>query len=173
MMARTSTMEFIEDGQEARAAAWAKAIWTLREVRADRRVLEIVIHEATWYVPLRDKQPSLHRLRYWSERACHEDRDLRREHVVTRKSVERRIAQAKSENEIRKELASLVVCVVTDEEHDSLRPHANLEGWHRYQDGAAGIRVFDRKLQKPAFQTAIGCSEPLPNSPAQPRGGPG
>lgn len=142
-------MEFIEDGQAARAAAWARAIWLLRSANADAQVLRIMIHEATWYVPLRDKQPSCDRLRFWSERARQKDSDLRREHVVTRKSIERRISQARSEDEIGAALASLVVCVVTDQEHDALGPYANLEGWDRYKAG--GIRVRDRKLDRLIF----------------------
>jgi hypothetical protein len=143
--------DIVEDGQEARATSWARSIWALRAAQADDQVLRIVVHEATWYVPLRDKQPSFDRLRFWSEDALREGKDLRREHVITRKVAERRIADSKTEEEIRRVLGSLVVCVVTDEEHERLRPFAHIEGWDRYREGAAGLRVQDRKLEKPAF----------------------
>ncbi len=138
-------MPFVEDHQEKRGRAWAHAIDVLRANDADEKVLEIVIHEATWYVPLRDKQPSFRDLKNWSQGA----RDargvgLKREHVTTRSGAKLAMAQG-DRRAVEDVLGKMIVCVVTDEEHEHLRPFRYLDGWDRYK--AAGVRVYDIREQ--------------------------
>jgi hypothetical protein len=54
----------IEQGQSERAAAWAKAIASLKQYRHqhDKDVLDWIVHEATWLVPLGKKQPPANHL---------------------------------------------------------------------------------------------------------------
>lgn len=137
-------MPYVEDHQDGRASAWADAISLLTSNGADEKVLNIVVHEATWYVPLRDKQPRFADLRYWTEgaRKALSDKERRREHVTPRSPTKTKIA-GRDREEVRGVLASMVVCVVSTTEHEQLERFAHLDGWDRYR--AAGLRVYDQK----------------------------
>ncbi len=138
-------MPYVEEQQEERAGAWADAIALLRSNGTAGQVLNIVIHEATWYVPLQKKQPSFADLRYWSQgtRDAGGVGGLKREHVTTRAEAKRSLDGARDRDAIKNVLNAMVVCVVTDDEHNRLDRFKHLAGWDRYR--AAAVRVYDRK----------------------------
>lgn len=75
--------------------------------------------------------------------------NLRHEHVFTRKSLIKEIANAKNECSIREILTNKAIgCVVTKDEDNILRESKNLEGWDRYKNGRSVIKVYDRKTNR-------------------------
>lgn len=138
-------MRLVEDQQPERARAWARAIDTLRNSQANEQVLSVVIHEATWYVPLRDKQPQFADLRYWSRGALDASggATLRRDHVTTRSEAKLLLEEARDAATIERVLGAMVVCVVTDKEHKMLNTFGEGSGWDRYR--AVRLRVYDRR----------------------------
>lgn len=139
----------IEVGQPERAAAWARAIVRLLQCanEHDEWVRDYLIHEATWFVPLKVKQPAAHRFRYVSEQVRALPRGsntFEREHVRPRSTVETEIRAARNEDEISRILVNLKVCAVTEQEHSGL--NNGLNEWDRYRQ--AGVRVWDSKERR-------------------------
>lgn len=136
----------IEVGQAERATAWARAIVRLLQCanEHDEWVRDYLIHEATWFVPLKVKQPAAHRFRYVSEQVRAMPRGssaFEREHVRPRSRVEAEVRAATTEDEISRILSASIVCAVTEQEHARLNDR--LDGWDRYRH--AGVRVWDSK----------------------------
>lgn len=135
----------IDQGQGERAAAWAKAIASLKQCRnhSEEDVLDWIVHEATWFVPLVKKQPPANIFRYMSKgiRDLGRVEDFRREHVQPRKKTEAEIHAATTEAEVVKILHGLKVCAVTVGEHDMLGHGDTVDDWDRYRQ--AGIKVWD------------------------------
>ena len=137
----------IEHEQGERAAAWAKAISSLKQWgnAHEKAVLDWIVHEATWFVPLQSKAPPARIFRYISE-GIHEMGDLhrltdfRREHVKPRGRAEAEIHAAATEADVAKILKELKVCAVPKGDHGRLE-HGAVDGWDRYRK--AGIRVWD------------------------------
>ena len=137
----------VEQGQSERAAAWAKAIVSLNQWRNqhDKDVLDWIVHEATWFVPLGRKQPPANIFRYMSKGIRDLDRvdKFAREHIKPRKRAEAEIHAVATEAEIAKILLGLKVCAVTKGEHNTLGHGDTVDEWDRYRQ--AGIKVFDWK----------------------------
>jgi hypothetical protein len=135
----------IEQGQGERAAAWAKAIISLRQCRnqQDEDVLNWIVHEATWLVPLVKKQPPATIFRYMSKGIRDLDRvkKFQREHIKPRKRAEAEIHAAATEAEVAQILQGLKVCAVTVDEHAMLKHGDTVDEWDRYRQ--AGIKVWD------------------------------
>lgn len=140
-----TTVGELEVAQPQRAAAWAKAIFALRPIGNphDGWVHDYVVHEATWYVPLLSKSPSVTQFRYISRAIRFMDRvsDFRRDHVRPREFVERDVKAATAMAEVVHILESLVVCALTKEEHLALRQFDPTDPWDRYR--RANIEVYD------------------------------
>lgn len=137
----------IEQEQSERAAAWARAIASLKQCRDqhEKAVLDWMVHEATWFVPLVRKAPPANIFRYMSKGLHDLDRanDFRREHVKPREQAEAEIHAVATEAEVAKILQSLMVCAVTVDEHARLPHGGTVAEWDRYRQ--AGIKVWDWK----------------------------
>lgn len=83
------------------------------------------------------------KVRYWSEGAMsNANAKLQHEHVHEMREL---ISRLLAGEEIRNVVNDAVACMVTEQEHASLRKSSST-GWQRYKD--AGINVFDSKDQR-------------------------